>query len=47
MEKRALILALALTIPLALYGIPYAYASVTSSDYVIQSRMVSAHIAPA
>lgn len=34
MERRALVLALALTLPLALYGIPYTYAAVTSSAYV-------------
>jgi hypothetical protein len=33
MERRAAILALALTLPLALYGIPYAYAATTSSTY--------------
>ncbi len=35
MEKRALAVALSLTLPLALYGIPYAYASTTSSSYTI------------
>jgi hypothetical protein len=35
MEKHALVLALALTLPLVLYGVPYAYASVTSSSYVV------------
>jgi len=35
MESRALILALALTIPLVLYGIPYAYAATTTSSYVV------------
>src|SRR6266852_1033433 len=34
MEKRAAILALALTLPLAIYGIPYAYAS-TQSTYAM------------
>jgi hypothetical protein len=34
MERRALVLALALTLPLALYGIPYAYAVTMSSTYV-------------
>jgi hypothetical protein len=34
MEKRALVLALALMLPLALYGIPYAYATTVSSGYV-------------
>jgi hypothetical protein len=37
MEKRALVLALALTLPLALYGIPYAYANTVSSSYVVSS----------
>jgi hypothetical protein len=36
-ERRALLLALALMVPLALYGIPYAYASVTSSSYISTS----------
>jgi len=35
MERRAFVLALALTLPLALYGIPYAYAAQTSSTYKI------------
>jgi hypothetical protein len=35
MERRALVLALALTLPLALYGVPYAYATVTSTTYVV------------
>jgi hypothetical protein len=35
LEKRALVLALALTLPLATYGIPYAYASTVSSSYVV------------
>ena len=38
MERRAALLALALTLPLALYGIPYAYASATS-DHVVQSTL--------
>jgi hypothetical protein len=33
MEKRAIVLALALTLPLALYGIPYVHAIQTSSTY--------------
>jgi len=33
MEKRALVLALALTLPLALYGIPYSYAATKTSTY--------------
>jgi len=39
MERRALVLALALVLPLALFGIPYAYATVTSSDHGVQSTM--------
>src|SRR6267378_1605501 len=35
MERRAIILALALTLPLALYGVPYAYAVTTSSTYLV------------
>jgi len=35
METRALVLALALSLPLAFYGIPYAYASTTSSSYEV------------
>jgi len=35
MERRALVLALALTLPLFLYGVPYAYASTTSSTYAV------------
>jgi len=31
MERRALLLALALILPLALYGVPYAYAATTST----------------
>ena len=33
MERRALVLVLALVAPLALYGIPYAYASQVSTSY--------------
>jgi hypothetical protein len=36
MERRALAVALALTIPLALYGIPYAYAATNGATYVVQ-----------
>jgi hypothetical protein len=39
MERRALVLALALTLPLALYAIPYAYASVTSSSYEVAASI--------
>jgi hypothetical protein len=35
MERRAAVLALALTLPLVLYGVPYAYAVTTSSTYVV------------
>jgi len=37
MEKRAIFLALALALPLALYGIPYAYAATTSSTYEVRA----------
>jgi hypothetical protein len=37
MERRALVLVLALMLPLALYGIPYAYASTTSSSYLVSN----------
>jgi hypothetical protein len=36
-EKRAGILALALTFPLLLYGVPYAYATTMSSSYELNS----------
>jgi len=39
MERRALVVALALTLPLALYSIPYAYASTISSDYVVKGSL--------
>jgi len=35
MERRALVLALALTLPMALYGIPFAYAAATQSTYAV------------
>ena len=35
LEKRAIAVALALTLPLAFYGIPYAYAATVSSSYVV------------
>jgi len=35
MERRAVVVALALTLPLALYGVPYAYAVTTSSTYLV------------
>ena len=42
MERSGKILLLALAVPLLLYGIPYAYASTTSSSYVVvQSGTVS------
>jgi hypothetical protein len=37
MEKRAIVLALALTLPLVLYGVPYAYAISTQSTYVVRA----------
>jgi hypothetical protein len=37
MEKRAVVLSLALTLPLLLYGIPYAYAASTQSTYVVRA----------
>src|SRR5260370_39699295 len=41
MERRAAILAVGLTLPLVLYGIPYAYAATTSSTYgVLQAFSV-------
>jgi hypothetical protein len=43
MERRAILLALALTLPLALYGIPYAYASTTSSSYEKIGDYVTIH----
>jgi len=36
-ERRALVLALALAVPLMLYGIPYVYASTTSSSYEVNT----------
>jgi len=41
MEKRAIVLTLALTLPLALYAIPYAYAAQTTSDYVTGANVVA------
>src|SRR6267143_1948756 len=41
MERRAALLALALTLPLALYGIPYAYASATSDHVVLSTLTVT------
>ncbi len=35
MERRALVLALALTLPLVLFCVPYAYALTTQSTYVV------------
>jgi hypothetical protein len=35
MERRALVVALALTLPLALYGIPFGYAAATQSTYAV------------
>lgn len=41
MERRALVVALALTLPLALYGIPFAYAATNTSTYQITSPVVA------
>jgi hypothetical protein len=35
-EKRAVVVALALTLPLALYGVPFAYAASTQTTYVVK-----------
>jgi hypothetical protein len=43
MEKRALVLALALIVPLALYGIPYAYAATTGDTATVVSGNGNAH----
>ena len=40
MERQVAILALALTLPLAMYGIPYAYAG-TQSTYVVASASIA------
>jgi hypothetical protein len=37
MERRALVVALALALPLMLYGVPYAYAVTTSSSYQVKT----------
>lgn len=37
MQRGALVLALALTLPLVLYAVPYAYAATTSSTYVVSA----------
>jgi hypothetical protein len=41
LERRAIVLALALTLPLALYGIPFAYAATTStqSTYTVTKEL--------
>jgi hypothetical protein len=36
-ERRALVVALALTFPLLLFGVPYAYANTVSSSYTVSS----------
>ncbi len=41
MEKRAIVLSLALTLPLALYGIPFAYAATNTSTYQVTSPVVT------
>jgi hypothetical protein len=38
MERRALLLALALTLPLVVYGVPYAYAAQTSTTYKVDHQ---------
>ena len=43
MERRALVLALALTLPLALYGIPYAFAATTGDTATVVSGNGNAH----
>jgi hypothetical protein len=40
MEKHALVVAFALTLPLALYGIPFAYAATNTSTYQVDSPVV-------
>jgi hypothetical protein len=42
MQRHSLVFALALALPLALYGVPYAYASVASSDHVVRSLLTVA-----
>src|SRR5256885_7717002 len=37
LERRALVVALMLAIPLISYGVPYAYAATTSSTYVVEN----------
>jgi len=46
METRALVLAVALIAPLALYGIPFAYAATSTSSYVKTSGQCIAHPSP-
>jgi hypothetical protein len=41
MERRALVVALALTLPLVTYGIPYAYAVSTQSTYIAESDFLN------
>jgi hypothetical protein len=43
MERRALILALALTLPLAAYGIPYVYAGSVVTTYTVDGPEVTAN----
>jgi hypothetical protein len=44
MERRALVVALALTLPLVLYGIPFAYAAVKTTGYTARSDYVVASL---
>src|SRR5207245_9310394 len=37
MERRAVVVALALILPLATYGIPYAYATISSTSYTVKT----------
>src|SRR6266480_3122173 len=37
MERRAIVVALALVLPLISFGVPYAYAATTSSTYVVET----------
>jgi hypothetical protein len=46
LEKRALVVALALAIPLISYGVPYAYAATTSSTYVVEADYSQRTVVP-
>ena len=45
-QSRAIVLVLALTLPLALYGIPYAYATTVGSTYVKYAVGVATEVTP-